>query len=164
MSLASRTPLEQINECKYLVVRSVEITKGFGLLLIVDELIPRKAFPENPERDFEPAIAARISAEISAEVIPHARSFEIVFGHYISYTVSNEMYGKYPSPPEVFIGKLFREFSWSYLLELTRKTTYADDDHPGPERLQHYEVVGQDEIYDVIATERPVLRLLNPKE
>jgi hypothetical protein len=70
-------------------------------------------------------------------------------------------YGRYPEAPEVFSGKLFRRFSWSYLLELTRKTSYASDDHPGPGPLQHISIVCSDDVVDVIACVEPVVRRLD---
>jgi hypothetical protein len=76
------------------------------------------------------------------------RIFEIIFErkHIISYTVLNESYERYPEPPENFTGKLFRIFSWSHLLEFTRRTTYANDQHPGV--LKHFEIACLNHMFD----------------
>jgi hypothetical protein len=71
----------------------------------------------------------------------------------VSYTVLNESYGKFPEPPEKFTGKSFRIFSWSHLLEFTRKATIACDEYPGS--LQHYQLASQNHVIDVIATKPP---------
>ncbi len=92
------------------------------------------------------------------------RLFEIIYAYPISYTVLNETYGKYPEAPEAFTGKLFRQFSYSYLLEMTRKTTYASDDHPGPLPPQHHSIVCLNHVIDVITTSEPEMRLLRQNQ
>lgn len=71
----------------------------------------------------------------------------------VSYTVSNESYSAYPKPPEHFIGKRLRIFSWSHLLEWITTTTCVSDVYPGP--VQHYQLVCENHIIDVIATQAP---------
>jgi hypothetical protein len=105
------------------------------------------------------SIAALLPDARPIESEASSRLFEIVYDEYISYTVSNETYGRYPEPPEVFTGKLFRIFSWSYLLEMTRMTSYASDDHPGPGPLEHHEIACLNHVIDVITTRPPLASL-----
>ena len=156
-SLAAR---EQMDDCEFLSLSSLEKVPFWGLRLVVEEMLQAPG-PENPERYFAPELAARIRAERATRPRREPRRFEIVWRECVNYLVRNECYGRYPEPPEMFSGKLFRRFSWSYLLELTRKTSYAWDDHPGPGPLQHFSVVCSDDIVDVIACVEPVNRWLS---
>jgi hypothetical protein len=162
MNKASLAAIEQMNDCKYLDLISTEVVAGYGLRILIDEIVPRHAFPENPERDYVPELAAKIGVEMAAQTPPELRSFDIYFSEILCYLVTNETYGKYPSDPEIFTGKLFRKFSWSHLLELAKKTTYASDHHPGPGPLMHFEVIGQDDVVDVIACVEPEIRMCTP--
>ncbi len=94
---------------------------------------------------------------------PVTRLFEIRFREVISLTLTNETYSAFPKEPEVFSGNSFRVFSQSHLLELTRKTTFASDDHPGPGPLQHFEFICMDDIIDVISCAPPEIRRMDPK-
>lgn len=89
------------------------------------------------------------------------RVFEVIFerNDIVSYTVLNESYGRYPEPPEEFTGKLFRVFSWSHLLEFTKRTTYASDDNPGV--LKHFQIACLNHVFDVIATRPPRIAVGN---
>jgi hypothetical protein len=80
----------------------------------------------------------------------------------VSYTVLNESYGRYPESPEQFSGKLFRVFVWSHLLEFTKRTTYASDEHPGV--LQHYEIACLNHVVDVISTGPPRIVVINGRD
>jgi hypothetical protein len=64
-----------------------------------------------------------------------------------------QFYGIYPREPEKFVGKLFRVFSWSHLLEFTKRATVASEFYPGP--LGHYEIACQNHVVDVISTAPP---------
>jgi len=75
----------------------------------------------------------------------------------MSYSILNESYGRYPEPPEVFIGRLFRVFSWSPSLEFTAKHRNASEDWPGP--YQHYEIVGLNHVINVVSKERPLISI-----
>jgi hypothetical protein len=144
----------QLNECDYLFVRELREIGELTLGLTVTEAktqartpVPKNGFPK--EALFLYAGARPIEEDATCRV------FELLFerNHLISYTVLNESYGKYPEAPEIFTGNLFRVFSWSYLLEFTKRTTYAGDEHPGP--LQHYQVVAMNHVVDIVATEPP---------
>jgi hypothetical protein len=159
MDEASLAATEQMNDCKYLDVISTDVTAGYGLRIIIHEIVPQLGFPENPERDYAPELAKKIRSQMETQVLPKPRSFDISFKEIVSYLMTNESYGKYPSDPEAFTGRLFRRFSRSRLLELMKDTTYASDHHPGPGPLMHFEVVGQDDVVDVISCVEPEIRM-----
>jgi hypothetical protein len=142
----------QINECEYLFVDGIRELEELALELVVTEakvqaevLVPRDESPVEQLR----------SGAHPIERDGTCRSFRLIFEarHMVSYTVLNECYGKFPEPPEQFTGKLFRVFSWSHLLELTKRTTRACDGHPGV--LLHYEIACLNHVVDVICTAPP---------
>jgi len=158
MDELSVAAIEELEKCGMLDMESCEQIRSWGLRIKVRELVPI-AGPENPERDFVPELAAKIRA--SMVEAPKARSFEFLWEpECISYFMQNETYGKFPEPPEVFTGKLFRRFSWSYLLELSQKTTNASEQWPGPGPIQHFSIACCDDVIDVIACMEPVVRQL----
>jgi hypothetical protein len=143
---------QQINDCGYLFIQSIEEIEELTLAVEVHEAkvqaliaAPRGTTPwENLFSDARPI-----------EVDKTCRIFQLTFerNNMISYTVSNESYSKYPEPPEEFTGKLLRVFSWSHLLEFTKQTTYACNELNGP--LQHYELACLNHVLDVICTKPP---------
>jgi hypothetical protein len=142
----------QINECKYLYVDSVREPEELTLELIVTEakLQAEILIPQDESLVEQLRLGGRpIERDVTC------RSFRLNFDrrHMVSYTVLNESYGRYPESPEQFAGKLFRVFSWSHLLEYTKRTTYASDENPG--LLQHYEIVCLNHVVDVICTGPP---------
>ena len=142
----------QINECDYLFIDSIRELEELTLELIVTEAKPQAQI--FVARDESPVEQLKFGAKpIESDVT--CRSFRLIFDrkHMVSYTVLNESYGKYPEPPEQFAGKLFRVFSWSHLLECTRKNTYASDAYPGV--LHHYEIACLNHVVDVICTGPP---------
>lgn len=142
----------QINECEYIFVHTVHEIEELTLELIIVEakarapiLVPRG------EGELEQLLVG--GRPISSDAT--CRFFRLVFDrrNMVSYMVLNETYGRYPEPPEKFVGRLFRTFSRSALLEFTKRTTHACDEHPGP--LQHYEIACLNHVVDVICTRPP---------
>ena len=143
---------QQINDCEYLLATSIREIEELTLELIVHEAKPQA-----------PILTARGESEVERMILGSqpiepdstCRSFRLVFDRQqmVSYTVFNELYGKYPELPEQFTGKLFRVFSASHLLDFTRGHTAASDDYPGP--LQHYEIACLNHVVDVICTAPP---------
>jgi hypothetical protein len=155
-----RDVAKQIDECRYLYMRGLHEPRDSRIRFLVEEAglqLPRPA-----PGDVAPgSIAGLFEDARPIESDASSRLFEIVYDEYISYTVSNESYSKYPEPPEVFTGNLFRIYSWSYLLEMTRKTTYADDEHPGPGPLEHHQIPCLNHVIDVITTRPPLLAVVD---
>lgn len=100
---------------------------------------------------------------MKAEPDPTPLAYEITFKEATLYLVQNESYGSYPEAQEVFTGKLFRIFTQSHLLELAHRTTYNREDHPGPETPQHFSIVCQDDVVDVIACRKPRILKIDPE-
>jgi hypothetical protein len=151
---------KQIDECKYLYLRGLHEPRDNKIRFLVEEAglqAPRAAQEDAPTG----SIAALFQDAQPIESDSTSRLFEIVYEEYISYTVSNESYSKYPEPPEVFSGNLFRIYSWSYLLEMTRKTTYAGDDHPGPGPLEHHQIPCLNHVIDVVTIRPPTLAVVD---
>lgn len=153
-----RDVARELDKCKYLYLRWIGEPEELRLRLVVEEA----RIQERPV--LAPAHLPELNElyETAKPIVSDqdCRQFEIIYTYPISYTVLNETYGKYPDAPEVFTGNLFREFSSSYLLEMTRKTTYVSDDHPGPLPLQHHSIVCLNHVIDVITTRVPEMRLL----
>jgi hypothetical protein len=148
----------QINECGYLFVDSIREPEELTLELTVTEAKPQAQIlvPRNESAFEELLVGGRpIERDLSC------RLFRLIFdrNHMVSYTVLNESYGRYPEAPEQFIGKLFRVFSWSHLLEFTKRTTSASDEYPGV--LQHYQIACLNHVIDVICTGPPGIAVRN---
>jgi hypothetical protein len=154
-----RDVARELGDCGYLYLRWIGEPEELQLRLVVEEARSQnRPVVAPPLRPPELSVILRDARPIESD--EGCKMFEIIYPQPISYTVLNESYGRYPEAPEIFEGKLFREFSWSYLLEMTRKTTYASDDHPGPLPLQHHSIVCLNHVIDVITTREPEMRLL----
>lgn len=151
---------KQIDECKYLYLRGLHEPRDNKIRFLVEEAGVQTTRPVQ-EGSVLASVAALLQDAQPIESDSSSRLFEIVYDEYISYTISNESYSKFPQLPEVFTGNLFRIFSWSYLLEMTRKTSYAGDDHPGPGPLEHHEIPCLNHVIDVITTRPPTIVIVD---
>jgi hypothetical protein len=142
----------QLNECEYLFIRNIGELEELTLGLIIHEAKPQDPIlvPEDDSAFARISVGSRPIEEDST-----CRVFEVIFdrNNIVSYTVLNESYGKYPEPPEEFIGRLFRVFSRSHLLDFTKQTTIASNEYPGV--LQHYQLACLNHVVDVITTKPP---------
>jgi hypothetical protein len=155
-----RDVASQIDECRYLYMRGLHEPRDNKIRFLVEET-GLKA-PRTARGDAAPgSVEGLFDDALPIESDSSSRLFEIVYDEYISYTVSNESYSKYPELPEVFTGNLFRIYSWSYLLEMTRKTTYARDEHPGPGPLEHHQIPCLNHVIDVITTRPPRMAVID---
>ena len=111
MTYTWETAAKEIDRCQYLWLEELEVTPGYGLRIKVEESVPKRQY-ESLDRDYMPELAARIRAEDPwCEVQKKGAAFEIASREVISYSVTNESYGRFPEPPEAFTGRLFRKFS-----------------------------------------------------
>jgi hypothetical protein len=154
---------KQIDGCKYLYMRGLHEPRDNEIRFVVEEAGLQAPIIGTGE-EYPSSITAVFPEAQPIRSDSSSRLFEIVYYDYTSYTVSNETYSKYPEPPELFTGQLFRIFSWSYLLEMTRKTSYANDGHPGPGLLEHHSIVCLNHVIDVITTRPPTMTLLDRLE
>ena len=152
----------ELDQCSYLYLRWIGEPQELQLRLVVEEARIQDRPALAPEHLPELASLYEGAKPIASD--QGCRLFEIIYSYPISYTVLNESYGKYPEPPEVFTGRLFRQFSSSYLLEMTKKTTYVSDDHPGPLPPQHHSIVCLNHVIDVITTRDPEICLLRREQ
>src|ERR1700690_898033 len=147
-----REAAAQIDDCEYLFVHSIREIEELTLELTITEAKPQtQVLAPRDASDLEQLRAGSWPIETDET----CRSFRLVFdrSRMVSYTVLNESYGKYPESPEQFTGKLFRVFSWSHLMEFTKRTSYASNEYPG--MLQHYEIACLNHVVDVICTGPP---------
>lgn len=87
-----------------------------------------------------------------------SRVLEIIWNNYIAYVVTNESYSTADESPHS--GRLLRRYSQSPFLEYVQRSTCATDQYPGPSI--HLCVVSETHIIDVVSTNMPTLRLLQP--
>jgi len=141
-----------MNECTYLLATDVGEVEDLTLALTIVEA--KAQAPITTTDDPAPLSWLRIGSS-PIEEDETCRLFQLLFdrNHMISYTVLNESYGKYPEPPEVFTGKLFRTFSHSHLLEFTERTTYASGE--SPDAPMHFQIACINHVIDVICTAPP---------
>jgi hypothetical protein len=142
----------QVNECKYLFAESIRESQELTLELTLAEAKPQAEIQVS--EDWNPIGELRIGGR-SIETDLSCRVFHLIFdrNQMVLYMVLNESYGVYPADPEKFSGKLLRVFSWSHLLEFTKRTTIASDANPGV--LQHYGIACLNHVIDVICTGPP---------
>jgi hypothetical protein len=104
------------------------------------------------------------SIEVGGAIIPNctpiettdeSRVFEIVWRHYVGYTVLNESYADV-SDEECFEGTRFRIYSKSHFIDYMFRATFASDEHPGPTR--HYCVACEDHILHVLSVDAPAVQ------
>ena len=141
-----------MNECIYLLATDVGEVEDLTLALTIVEA--KAQAPITTTDDPVPLSWLKIGGS-PIEEDETCRLFQLLFdrNHMISYTVLNESYGKYPEPPEVFTGKVFRTFSHSHLLEFTERTTYASGD--SPDAPMHFQIACLNHVIDVICTAPP---------
>jgi hypothetical protein len=88
----------------------------------------------------------------------NSRVLELLWNHYIAYSVTNESFSKADGAPHS--GRFLRHYSESPFLEYVKRSTCATDEYPGPPI--HMCIVTETHIVDVVSTEMPTLRLLQP--
>jgi hypothetical protein len=152
----------QINQCEYLFAVGIREVEELELELTLVEAKPQAQIMGPRDKGIIDQLRVDGSPILRDAT---CRLFQLIFDrrHLVSYAVLNESYGKYPESPESFTGKLFRVFSWSNLLEFTKRTSHASDEHPGV--LQHYEIACLNHVIDVICTAPPriVVRIGQPE-
>lgn len=153
---SSRYPISvelvtEINGCEYLFLDDISQPDYHTLRLIIAE--GRPAGEAGPIK----IGSAVLEGGTRIEVTDESRIFELVWSSYVAYCVTNESFGTI-NPEEQFDGKLFRTFSKSHFIEFVGRATIASAEYPGP--MQHYEVVCQDHVVDIISIHQPTIRKL----
>ena len=151
---------KEISACKYLYVRDIREPHDNTLRLLVEEAKALEHSTPQAPPDVMPEVARLWTNSAPIESDSSCKLFQIIWSSYLSYVVSNETYCLPSAAPEIWTGYLFREYRWSYLLEWTKKTTYASDDHPGPGPIRHFEIVCLNHVISVITAQPPEISLL----
>lgn len=146
----------QINECEHLFVRQLREIEELTLEVTVEEAKAQAPILVPP---YDTQVGRLLVG--TKPILPDesCRVFRLVFdrNRMVSYSVLNESFGKYPEPPDEFVGKRLRAFSRSRLLEFTKLDTIASDEYPGA--LKHYQIVCENHVIDVICTEPPTIEV-----
>lgn len=149
-------PLEQLESCQTLFLIGLCEPSENRLQVLVQEA--RTQF-ENPRE----VLIAGVNLGIAHPIAPDqtARYFQLDWSAYIAYQILDEGYSKLLEG-EGFTGRNLRSFAESSFLKYLERTSYATSGYPGP--LQHYELVSQMHILDVVAQIPPEITLLSRKE
>lgn len=91
------------------------------------------------------------------EITNQSRRFELSWDHYVAYVVRNESYWQAEPNQQPIKDQLERRFN-SAFLDFLSKTTFANDDYPGP--LQHWALNTLNHCVDVVSTQPPHITLL----
>jgi hypothetical protein len=150
----------RIDECQYLFVEKIGESEELTLDILIVEA--KAQAPITVAKNDSQVERLKVGA-CPIEPDPTCGFFRLIFEqrHMVAYMVSNESYSRYPEPSEEFSGKLFRIFSRSQLLEFTKRTSNVSDQHPG--KLQHYQVVCENHIINVISTAPPSILVSSPQ-
>jgi hypothetical protein len=95
------------------------------------------------------------------EVTDQSRFFELYWANYVAYAIRNESYWRPEEGEADFEGHLYQRLD-SAFLRYVFATTFADNDYPGP--LQNWALDTLNHCLDVVTTEGPEIRLLDPAE
>ena len=146
-------PCAEINSCDFLSSsRSVNWTiTGFVLY--------SKRLP--PTRKRLPSVSGirKLLDCHRVESTTSSRIFEIVWDHYVAYSVRNESFAR-GDEQDVSVGRTFRIYSRSRFLDFIGYATFVSDGYPGP--VQHICIGCEDHIIDVVSTQGPRVTCLWP--
>jgi hypothetical protein len=143
--------IAEINKCKYLFLSEIEELDHNGLRLVVEE--GRPCGEAKPLHVGESVITGGTRIDVTEE----SRAFELVWNRYVAYSVLNESYASVDAD-ERYVGTRFRVYSKSHFIEYVSRASFATPEYPGP--TQHYEVVCENHIVDVISTATPSVQVL----
>lgn len=144
----------EINSCDYLFLRDITEPEGNSLRLLIEEA------SANPESASIEVAGTRISDLHRVESSEQSRLFEFLWHNYISYSVRNESYVTSDDSGEKVLGRLLRVYSKSHFLDYVSRATFATAEHPGP--FQHFQLICQLHIIDVVSTDAPQIRRVRP--
>lgn len=136
----------QINEHKYLYLKSISEPEDNSLCLIIAE-----ATSDGPEQDIEIGEVV-ISGSRAIETVSGSAIYEVLFEDYICYNVANESYAQ-DSAQDKYAGKLARVYEGSAYLEFIEASTFATSDYPGP--FVHYGFCCLNHCIDVVSVTEP---------
>jgi hypothetical protein len=144
-----------LNEAKYLFLRDISEPEENSLRLVVEEAIADHTRTIPAPDPTSPFSEIRKGAS-PIKVVEGRRRFELQWGRYVAYLVTEEVVGSGGSyEDEVYTGKLFREYTKSHFLDLLARDTGG---HLEP--ISHYKLICQNHLIDVASYNPPEVRLL----
>jgi hypothetical protein len=141
-----------LNSCEHLFLSEIEELDYNGLRLVVRE--GRVAGKHRALQVGETVISDCTPIGITLE----SAAFELVWRKYVAYSILNESFAA-PDDADRFEGSRFRLYSKSAFIDYVSRASFACAEYPGP--TQHYEVVCENHIVDVIAAIGPVVQRLS---
>ena len=153
--MLSRYPLQvcetaaEINDCKYPFLNEISELGHNKIRLLIEE-----GLPAGEETSVEVGDAI-ISGCTPITVTDESRAFELSWDSYVAYSVRNESFVTVDAE-EFYEGARFRRYSKSHFIEYVLKATFACTEYPGP--TQHYEVVCEHHIVDVVSVAAPRIK------
>lgn len=91
------------------------------------------------------------------EITEQSRKFELIWDEYVAYVVRSESYWQAEENQPPVKDQLERRYN-SAFLDFLSKTTFANDDYPGP--LQHWSLNTLNHCVDVVSTQPPHIKLI----
>ena len=146
-------PCAEINSCDFLFLKQISELDHSGLRLILEEAAA------NPETTSISVGNTQITDCHRVEPTTSSRIFEIVWDHYVAYSVRNESFAR-GDEQDVSAGRTFRIYSRSRFLDFIGYATFVSDGYPGP--VQHICIGCEDHIIDVVSTQGPWVTCLWP--
>lgn len=91
---------------------------------------------------------------------PESRVYEVVWYHYVAYSVRNESY----VTGDGTTSDRLSQRSVSAFLDYVAATTFASDDFPGPGKLSHWSLYTEFHCVDVVGVEEPEIKVLSASQ
>ena len=117
--MADGTELDALNSVKYLYLGRLTEPRDNSLSIVVQEGISNPPLQSLPESGSNVVHVSRI------EHTEACRTFELTWGRYVAYLVTEEVVGSCPCADEVYTGNLFRTYTKSHLLDYLARNTVA---------------------------------------
>jgi hypothetical protein len=145
--------MELLERVEYINVAELCEPEQNALRLIVEEMTLNRA----SRAKLPPPLDDAIPVEHQSNDL----CFEITWDRYNVYQVLSESFDSGNGPEEVYEGNLFRKYTTSRYLrfvgEAFKNVQFLDPGH------QHWAIVGQNHIVDVISSAEPLIRVLREK-
>jgi len=139
-------PITEINTCRYLFLSEIQELDYNGLRLVVREGLTTETV------EAIHVAGSVLSGGTRISVTEESRAFELVWKQYVAYSVLNESYAS-AVEQENYRGNRFRIYLRSNFIDYVSRASFATIEYPGP--TEHYEVVCENHIVDVISTRAP---------
>lgn len=136
----------EINSCQHLFVRTISEPIEGSLRLLIEEGRPAGEVSTLKSGGTVLTGLHRVSST------PECRLYELLWEHYVIYSVLNESFGK-PDDSAIYSGHRLRVYSKSDFIDYVSTATIATGEYPGP--MQHVGLLSENHVVDVISTVEP---------